>query len=173
MFPAAKAWLDQINAAMMGGRCEGMAVLSGRLADGGSSVAALQEGAVVTFDLSKQTTPVVNQIESLWATQLMPEVADPTGASRALQPSEVAATLIEGLRQDSGYTLGMYFEGAGHAVTPIAVSQANGVYDVAIYDSNAPETVSHLLIDPVAQTWVYLGTDAEQSASSWQGTGPG
>ncbi|MBU6245209.1 MAG: hypothetical protein KGP12_08350 [Actinomycetales bacterium] len=175
LFPAAQDWLDQVNEAMAGGRCEGMAVLSAKLEDGGAPVEQLQAGAVATVELAQQTESVVHQIEYWWATQMVSEVAGPTSQIRALQPSEVVATLVQGLADGKGYTLGMYAQGAGHAVTPFAVSLANGVYDIAIYDNNYPNSVSHLMVDPVAQTWTYdeAAVNPDAQAAAWTGTGPG
>ncbi len=176
LFPAAKDWLAQVNEAMAGGRCEGMAVVAAQLEDGGEPVSMLQSGAQATVELLQETAPVVEQIEYWWATQMVPEVAGPTAQVRALQPSEVVATLIEGLRAGSGYTLGMYSNGAGHAVTPFAVSQSpDGSFDIAIYDNNDPTTIAHVFVDPVAQTWTYgqAAINPDEQSAAWTGSGPG
>jgi len=63
--------------------------------------------------------------------------------------------LIDGLRKGSGFTLGLYSEGAGHTVTPFAVSKSGSVFDIAVYDSNFPQEVTHVLVDEETQTWRY------------------
>jgi len=63
LFPAAQAWLDQVNQAMAGGRCEGMAVVAARLEEGGEPVTQLQQDALVTLDLRQESAPVVEEIE--------------------------------------------------------------------------------------------------------------
>lgn len=176
LIPAAAAWLDQVNQAMAGGRCEGMAVVDARLQDGGESVAALQNGADATVDLLQETVPVVDEIEYWWATQMVAEVAEPTAEVLAKQPSEVVAVLVDGLKAGAGYTLGMYTEDAAHAVTPFAVSRSSdGTYDIAIYDNNDPTIISHVIVDPVAQTWTYDqgAINPGEQATVWAGTGPG
>jgi hypothetical protein len=176
LFPAARAWLEQVNQAMSAGRCEGMAVVAARLEEGGEPVSMLQSGAQATVDLLQETESVVGEIEYWWATQVVPEVAEPTAQVRALQPSEVVATLIQGLMDGTGYTLGMYSDAGGHAVTPFAVSQStDGTLDIAIYDNNYPTVISHVIVDPSAETWTYdMGaTNPSVEASAWTGTGPG
>jgi len=175
LFPAAHSWLTQVNEAMEGGRCEGMAVLSAQLADGGPQVAELQPGADATVELLQATDPVVEQIEYLWATQLPAEVAEPTAETRNQPPSAIVQILIEGLRNGDGYTLGMYYDGAGHAVTPFAVSLADGIYDIAIYDNNYPGEVSHLLVDPAEEAWFYqdAAINPDEASETWSGIGPG
>ncbi|MFM8351361.1 MAG: hypothetical protein ACKN9D_09860, partial [Actinomycetales bacterium] len=175
LLPAAHAWMDQVNEAMTAGRCEGMAVLAGRLEDGGAPVMQLQPGAQSTVQLTQSRRQVVSQIEQWWATQLMDEVVEPTAKMRAQQPSAVVEALIEGLQDGAAFTLGMYYQGAGHSVTPFAVSKAGKIYDIAVYDSNFPGTVRHVLVDEVLQTWTYDTGAVNPSVTStqWSGQGPG
>lgn len=175
LFPAARDWLAQINDAMAGGRCEGMAVLSARLDAGTDAASTLQSGAQDASDLTQDTPPVTRTIEYWWTTQFLPEVADPTAQVRSQQPADLVAALIQGLQEGKGYTLGMYFNGSGHAVTPFAVSQVGDTYDIAIYDNNFPSTIGHVLVDAATQTWTYdqatVNPGVQQQA--WTGTGPG
>ena len=175
LLPGAQAWMDQVNEAMTAGRCEGMAVLAGRLQDGGAPVMKLQPGAQSTVQLAQTRRQVVNQIEHWWATQLMDEVIAPTAQMRAQQPSALVQTLIEGLQRNAAFTIGLYYQGAGHSVTPFAVSKAGHVYDIAVYDSNFPETVRHILVDEVSQVWTYdIGAvNPSVTETLWSGQGPG
>ena len=175
LYPGAQAWADQINDALAGGHCEGMAVLSTRIDTGVDEPAALQDGAQEVVDLAIENENVTRSIEYWWATQLVPEVSTPTAQTRELAPSEIVATLVQGLREGKGFTLGMYTEGGGHAVAPFAVSRFDGGYDIAIYDNNYPGEVTHVIVDPVTETWTYdqAAVNPDVAAEPWSGTGPG
>jgi hypothetical protein len=61
-FPAVQHWIDGTNLQIQGGRCEGMAVLSQRIHDGGDTAEQLQAAAVRTADLEKKTKSVAASI---------------------------------------------------------------------------------------------------------------
>lgn len=169
LFPAAEQWMQQVNQAMTGGHCEGMATLSQRLHDGVEAPQQLQPGVVAAYDLSREAPPVTRQIDYWWATQLTNEVAIPTVEMRGLAPSEVLGYLVDGINSMGGYTLGMFSGESGHAVTPIAVSKEGEHYVIAIYDNNVPGAIGYILLDPATESWTY----DDGSTEPWQGAGPG
>lgn len=175
LYPGAQAWVDQVNDALNGGHCEGMAVLSTRIDTGVDEPAALQDGASEVVDLAIENENVTRSIEYWWATQLLPEVSSPTAQTRELAPSQIVATIVQGLREGRGFTLGMYADGSGHAVAPFAVSRFDGGYDIAIYDNNYPGQVGHVIVDPETETWSYdqAAVNPGVEAAPWSGTGPG
>lgn len=169
LFPAAEQWMQQVNQAMTGGHCEGMATLSQRLHDGIEAPAQLQPGVASAYELQRDVPPVTRQIDYWWATQLTDEVAMPTVEMRGLAPTEVLGHLVDGIKSMGGYTLGMFSGDSGHAVTPIAVSKEGEDYVIAIYDNNVPGAIGYIVLDPATESWVY----DDGSDEPWEGTGPG
>ena len=171
-FPAAKQWIDEMNVAIAGGRCEGMAVLSQRVFTGGETAAMMQDGAKVTAELMKDQLPVGESIARWWVSQTFPEVSSVTAKSRVLSPSSIAEKVAEALRNHAGPTLGIYANGGGHAVTPIAVLTDGGNnVRIATYDNNYPDTITHIDIDKTAESWSYsmAAVNAGASAKVWSG----
>ncbi|MEY3093090.1 MAG: hypothetical protein RIU67_1873 [Actinomycetota bacterium] len=173
LYPAAQQWLDQMNAAIEGGRCEGMAVLSQRLLDGNNTPDELQVGAIATADLIRDELYVGSTIARWWASQTFPAVREPTQQTLEWSPEEIAARIVEAIENGEGATLGMYSEAGGHAVTPIAVSTdgADGII-VHLYDNNYPGVVTQLVIDRASQTWTYefATTNGDIPAEVWSGS---
>ncbi len=175
MRPSAKAWMDQMNEALANGRCEGMAVLSERLFDGLARTTELDPRAQRTIDLARTEPTVARTLGYWWLTQFPAEVATPTSKSRMLLPSQMITSIIDGLEQKSGNTLGLYSEFGGHAVTPIAVVKEGSNFTISVYDSNDPGVIKHVVVDPSTESWVY---DAKSNSSGvvierWRGTGAG
>jgi len=171
-FPAVQHWIDGTNLQIQGGRCEGMAVLSQRIHDGGDVAEQLQAAAVRTADLNKETKPVAASISRWWVSQGFEPVLQATSEAWKLEPSQVVAKLIEALSAGKGATIGIYANGAGHAVTPIAVTRADdGTFAISLYDNNYPGEVTTMTVDPATETWTYdVGaTNSGAVASAWTG----
>ena len=171
-FPAVKHWIDSTNLQIQGGRCEGMAVLSQRLHDGEEVHATLQADAQQTIDLSKPVVPVAASISRWWVSQGFERVLEATNKAAQMKPSEIAAQLVDAIGKKAGATIGIYANGSGHAITPIAVTRtADGNFDVLNYDNNFPGKVTTLKIDAAAETWTYdVGATNSGAASSvWSG----
>jgi hypothetical protein len=171
LYPAAREWAQQINEAMAGGHCEGMAVMAQRLYEGAISPAALDPAAATTFDLALEDPDVSGAIEVWWATQMLPLVQDAYMAFHDLQPSEIAQELANGLQSGAGYTMGIYSPDGAHAITPIAVLKKDNLYTVAAYDNNYPGTVQHVNIDAGTETWSYAAgaTNPDAPTGGWEG----
>lgn len=171
-FPAVQHWIDGTNLQIQGGRCEGMAVLSQRIHDGGDVAEQLQAAAARTADLNKETKPVAASISRWWVSQGFEPVLQATSEAWKLEPSQVVAKLIEALSAGKGATIGIYANGGGHAVTPIAVTRADdGTFAVSLYDNNYPGEVTTMTVDPATETWTYdVGaTNSGAVASAWTG----
>lgn len=171
-FPAVQHWIDGTNLQIQGGRCEGMAVLSQRIHDGGESAPQLQETAERTADLKKETLPVAASISRWWVSQTFEPVIQATSRAWELEPSEVVMEIADAIANGKGATIGIYDNGAGHAVTPIAVTRADDeTYAISVYDNNYPGEVTVMTVDPATETWSY-DVGAENSgavASAWSG----
>ncbi|MBU6242328.1 MAG: MSCRAMM family adhesin SdrC [Acidobacteria bacterium] len=171
-FPAVQHWIDSSNSQIAGGRCEGMAVLSQRIHDGGDAPSQLQEQAARTADLKKETLPVAASISRWWVSQGFEPVIQATNQAWQLEPSEVVAKIDAAIKANAGATIGIYANGMGHAVTPIAVTIADdGKYAISVYDNNYPGKVTVLTVDPATETWSYdVGAaNSAEAASTWSG----
>lgn len=171
-FPAVQHWIDGSNSQIAGGRCEGMAVLSQRIHDGGDAPSQLQEQAARTADLKKETLPVAASISRWWVSQGFEPVIQATNQAWQLEPSEVVAKIDAAIKADAGATIGIYANGMGHAVTPIAVTIAeDDTYAISVYDNNYPGKVTVLSVDPETETWSYdVGAaNSGAAASKWSG----
>ena len=131
---------DLMNAAIEGGRCEGMATLSQRVLLGRDSADSLQSGAITTSDLSRDSADVGSSIALWWASQTFDEVRESTYPTRDLEPSQIVSEVIDALQSSAGPTIGIYGNGQAHALTPIAVStDGSGSFIIHVYDNNYPE----------------------------------
>lgn len=171
LYPAAQQWVDQVNEAMSGGHCEGMAVLSRLIHDGGANLADFDPAAGSTFDLSRENPAVSRAIEYWWATQMVQPVQEAFQSYQKLEPSEIAYRLAEGLDAGAGYTLGIYSSQGGHAVTPIAVTDEGDSIAIHVYDNNFPGTVQRIMVDPEAERWSYAmgSTNPQAETGGWEG----
>lgn len=172
VYPAAQQWMDQMNAAIQGGRCEGMATLSQRVLDGEDLPSDLQGGAAATVDLVKEELTVGGSIAKWWASQTFPEVRKPTKKSRDLDPVEIAEHIIVALQNGEGPTLGLYGDGVAHAVTPVAVTTDGAdAIGIHVYDNNFPGQITTVHVDRATKTWKYdtAATNSDNAASVWSG----
>ena len=171
LFPAARQFAAQVNEAMAGGHCEGMAVMAARIFLGYETLAGLDRSASSTFELTRETPAVTQAIEKWWATQMVPPVQRAFQKYQTYQPSEIAAALADGLARGVGYTMGIYSEAGAHAITPIGVSKVKGKIAVSAYDNNFPGTVQRIMIDPKTETWSYAmgSTNPDAPTGGWEG----
>lgn len=171
--PGAQQWVEEMNASMEGGRCEGMAVLSQRFAVGLEAPGDYQDGASVVADLQREISYVGENISRWWVTQGLSTVAEFNYAAQQLTPTQIAQDLVAAIRDQAGVTYGFYFDGQGHAVTPIAIAlRADGVLEVLNYDNNYPGQITTVTIDQSTETWSYdmAATNAGVDANIWSGS---
>lgn len=171
--PGAQQWVEEMNASMEGGRCEGMAVLSQRFAVGLEAPGDYQDGASVVADLQREISYVGENISRWWVTQGLSTVAEFNFAAQQLTPTQIAQDLVAAIRDQVGVTYGFYFDGQGHAVTPIAIAlRADGVLEVLNYDNNYPGQITTVTIDQSTETWSYdmAATNAGVDANIWSGS---
>ncbi|MDO8310283.1 MAG: hypothetical protein Q7V58_18230 [Actinomycetota bacterium] len=171
VYPAAAAWAQQINEAMAGGHCEGMAVLSRLIFDGYMSADTFEPGATTTYELLRDDPDVVAAIDMWWATQMLPPVQAAYNEFKSYQPSEIVNELAQGLQAGKGYTMGIYSEDGAHAITPIGVELEGDMVAVSVYDNNYPGTVQRVMIDLVNETWSYAAgaTNPDAPTGGWEG----
>ena len=154
--PIATQTIEQWSSALAGGRCEGMATLSLRYFLGLD-----QSGVGSTVELSRPNVSLEQEINYWWSTQFVDEVKAQAAESRTKDPVTLTKELASGLTAGLGYTIGIYDEGFGHAVTPFAVTKVDAGYVIHIYDNNAPGETRRITVDEATNTWTY-----DQAASN-------
>jgi hypothetical protein len=152
--PPAEQWMEQNNASMNGGHCEGFAVLS-QLIYGGV-VDANQFGAAKAIDLQiAGNEPLQRELAYWWTTQ------GPTWSTQqVLAPKDTVTYLQTEYAKDpkNVFRLGIMKEDqtGGHAITAYAVQdQGNGIFWIMVYDNNYPGQERHMVVDTNANTWEY------------------
>lgn len=170
----AVTWMQQINAAMAGGHCEGLAVLSQLYHVGERDPS--EHGAPRTYDLRLDDNAALQrEIARWWATQ----ATTPASTSRndRLSPSGVVDELRRALAGEPGldtsYTLAIFQPGlsGGHAITPYALEErGDGVVWIMVYDNNHPGVPRAVEVDTVADTWTYESSiNPDQPESVYRG----
>ncbi|NKB94478.1 MAG: hypothetical protein GKR84_07820, partial [Candidatus Nanopelagicales bacterium] len=157
--PSADQWLTQANSAMTVGHCEGMAVLAQEIFQGTRPLEAFNPNAPFTFALA-QSRPVVESIEQLWASQLLPDLQAETAKFRKMEPGEIAELLSTSLQSGTMYTMGLYTSpGVGHTVTPTAVRYLGSGWEVLLYDNDFPGLEQALYVSEDGSQWEYQPRD--------------
>lgn len=169
--PNAAETLEQWEASLMGGRCEGLATLAMRYFLGIDEVSKTETAASTTFDLEKEAARLEDEINYWWATQYAHEVQEATEEFRASGPTDIAESLIRSLADGEGHTIGIYGDGYGHAVTPYAVTKVDDVYRLHIYDNNFPTEPKYIEVDTQSDTWTYswAGVNPDGTFATWSG----
>lgn len=159
--PPARAWMKQINEAMDGGHCEGMAVLSLHMFHQIESASTY--GANNTFDLDiNQNDALQEEIAFWWATQSTSPTYDEVIRGK---PSDIVtllqASLSQGVQADVFYTIGIYKSdgSGGHAVTPVSITkEGKNKVSINIYDNNYPDELRTIHVNLKQETWSYEGS---------------
>jgi hypothetical protein len=152
--PPASQWMDQNNAGMNGGHCEGFAVLSQMMY--GGNIDPNQFGASRAIDLKiPGNEPLQRELAYWWATQ-----GPIWGQQQVLAPKDAVDYLKAEYAKDpkNMYRIGILKEDGtgGHAITAYAVrDQGNGVYWIMVYDNNYPGDERQIAIDTNANTSEY------------------
>lgn len=159
--PPARAWMKEINDAMDGGHCEGMAVLSLHMYH--QLEAPKTFGGTNTYKLSfDQNRVLQEEIAYWWATQS----TSPTNENLIHgKPSDIVsllkASLSQGENADVFYTIGIYKSDGtgGHAVTPVSItSEGKNKVGINIYDNNYPNELRTIHVNLKKETWSYEGS---------------
>jgi hypothetical protein len=171
--PPGNQWLQQINEAMNGGHCEGMAVLSNLFYTGKVNPADFGADTVPTLEIAGNE-PLQREIAYWWATQATQPARSgiveqtPSGVVNTLQTSFMA-----GPGGSEQYAVGIYKRDrtGGHAITPYAVEdRGDGVYWIMVYDNNYPGAARAIEVDTKTDTWRYSGsTNPAEPADEYEG----
>lgn len=153
--PPASQWMEQRNAGLSGGHCEGFAALSQLIYDG--RIDPNQFGAARTIDLQiPGNDPLQRELAYWWATQI------PTFDSliRFPDPNDAVEYMRKAYAENpkNMLAIGIYKEDrtGGHAITGYGVQdQGNGIFWIMVYDNNYPGEERHVVVDTNAHTWEY------------------
>jgi hypothetical protein len=152
--PPGAQWMEEINGAMSGGHCEGMATLSLILYNGQEKPADFGSGNVAA-ELTLDQEKLQREIAYWWATQ----VVNPTSGNVIKgTPSEILDILKNMKPGEETYTIGIYKRdgSGGHAITPFGVEEkGDGVFDILVYDNNYPKEIRRVQVDTGKNTWQY------------------
>jgi hypothetical protein len=131
-----------------------------------------QSGVAATVELSRPNVSLEQEINYWWSTQFVDEVKAQAAESRTNDPVTLTKQLAAGLTAGLGYTIGIYDEGFGHAVTPFAVTKVDSGYVIHIYDNNAPGEARTISIDEAANTWTYdkAAENPDGTPAAWSGS---
>lgn len=159
LLPAARVWMDQQNAEMNGGHCEGMAVTSMLLYTGQGGMDIKKFGTTNAYSLKVTNTNLQQSIARWYSTQN----TDPT-ASSIIQdtPTETLEQLNAMSKTGETYTLGVAKRdrSGGHAVTPYkVVDDGDGKFRIMVYDSNWPGQERAVNVDTNTDTWNYVTSE--------------
>ena len=183
-------FLRQLNRVLENGLCYGMSAMSSRFFAGTVDPTSFQNTASSPFDLDKDATikqPAANRESTLshqiayWhAIQFTAEARAESGQFDMEYPSDVIRTLAASLQEDNGlqYSLGMYSEHGGHAVTPYKVDEPDASMKVKVwfYDNNWPGEERWMELDKTSEEWSYgfASVNLEDAdAAPWTGSDVG
>ena len=165
--PGARSLMDEVNGAMAGGHCYGLATLSSLIKRGYlprfgfTSIEALG-GGPETFDLGiENNVPLQRTIARAFTAQAFPSVAQKMVIGA---PSGVIERLVADLGRGGAelWNLSIYQWGlkSGHAITPYAVEDlGGGKFDIHVYDNNFPgDATRRVHVNTKTETWNYYAT---------------
>jgi hypothetical protein len=173
-YPVILQLIAQANRSMQGGLCEGLTVLSLRLANDIDALSSFQ-GTQTVADLVKEDPALLSELAYWYVTQFATEVQEEASSYLEMHPVQLAEILLRDFaaaeegKPSTGYTVGIYSSAGGHAVTPYRVEETKSGYRIYIYDSNWP--TSERWIDVDQNGWVYAlaATNPTQESSAWSG----
>ena len=159
--PAARTWMNRVNASMDGGRCEGFVVLSELLYL--KAIDAASFGGDSARKLSLDGNLALQQELAYWfATQNVPSVSG--AKAQKFLGRDALRFMATFLKPDAPefYRIGIVRKtkngiSGGHAVTPIRYSETDvkGVYALHVYDNNFPDQDRVITIDANKNRWEY------------------
>ena len=174
-FPVVLQLISQANRSMAAGLCEGFAVLTLRLANDANKISEYQSVTDVA-ELAKDDPRLLSEIAYWYTTQFAFEVAEEAEKFLSMTPAEIAETLSEDFSRSEtgssvGYTLGLYSDAGGHAVTPYKVDQiTDKQWRIYIYDSNHPSQERWIDIEDDRWSYNLAALNPQDTSSGWSGS---
>jgi hypothetical protein len=180
-YPGIELFLGQLNAVLANGLCYGIS----------ASVTNHFSGDIILGGIGPETKALVDlnrgdeldhSIAKLHMMQFSEEYRAALDTYLDDSPEEIARELIAsfenpGNRSTPPYTLALYTDEGGHAITPIGIEETESGYRVFVYDSNWPKETRWVDID--GDSWEYQGSavliteDNNSGGGLWTGKGAG
>jgi hypothetical protein len=172
LVPQAAQWMQQQNAGMNGGHCEGMAVVASLFYTGALPVGMFGMGTNAG-DLGLMGNDALQREIAMW---FVTQSTLPMLERRNLTPSQVIDELSRDLsrgRAFGGTVLGIYKRGGGggHAITPYALRRPDAqTVEVLSYDNNYANVERVLTVNLGTNTWSYnASTNPMEPSSLYEG----
>lgn len=163
---------EAINKMLMNGRCEGLTVLAGLyMTKRGPDPSQFGAGSVT--DLTPANDDLTNIIDYWWGTQFLSTTIDKTSETKKSGVQGVLTSVISGLADSAGVTVGIYSEDGAHSVLPVAVTRTSkSEFGVIVWDPNLPSVLGRIEIDLTARTWRYRGgrLNPSEPPKEWSGS---
>jgi hypothetical protein len=167
LIPSGSQWMQQMNDAMAGGHCYGMAQASllfyqGKLNPSDFGAPSMKEMKLDGND------KLQHEIAYDWVGQVLDKVVQ--GEVKGT-PNEVLDRIIQAFKEGKAgevYVAGFYKAdgNGGHAVTPYAVEdRGNGIFALMVYDNNYPGQPREVLFDRNKNSWSYEASTNPQEES--------
>lgn len=164
--------VNQLNVILAEGRCEGMVALADELFRHPEAIGALATDSSITSSLTSEVS--AKEIAYWWATQIIPSANKAATTTRKLSPTKIVQSVARRLKNASGGTLGLYYNGKGHAVLPIAVNRTQYIAKISVYDSNIPNIVQYVYVNLRNNKWKYRAiADDGTIVLDWKGRNAG
>jgi len=160
----AAAWAQMVNQSRASGHCQGLAVIAAQ---------RFNENASPPTVKLRSGEETVHAVSRAFATQFLPEVQDEATVWINKSLSEKVDALSSSFKlKKTTYTLGLYNESGGHAVTPFAIEYpTKDIARIMIYDSNWPGRNRYVDVNLASKTWTFSfsGEDPENDPKLWKG----
>ena len=175
--PIAREYIAKVNQSMLGGRCEGFAILSGLMFLGDIKVSDFGGTAARTLSLDGNEA-LAHEIGYWFSTQYLRNVVKTTTKSmHAIDAVEFLAAEYAKPGHDM-YRIGMVRvdadgrRGGGHAILATAVVPGASAHEftIKVYDNNHPGAERAIKIDTSTNRWEYqASTDPDATVSLYAG----
>jgi len=167
LIPPADQWMQEMNSAMAGGHCYGMAQASLLFYQGKLNPSDFGAPSINQLKL-EGNDKLQHEIAFDWVAQALDKV---TQGEIKGTPNEVLDKIIEAFKNGKTgevYVAGFYKSdgSGGHAVTPYVVEdRGDGKFALMVYDNNYPGQAREVIFDRNANTWSYEASTNPQVES--------
>ena len=170
LIPPAQQWMDELNAGMNGGHCDGMASVSLFMYSGTLKPSDYGQDSIVALPFTKN-----DKLTRTIAYYFSEQTTAPTYTGLVMgTPNEIVDKLVAAITSKSEqYVISLRKRDntGGHAITPYAVvDKGNDLVWIMVYDNNFPKVERHIEVNRKANTWQYIAsTNPSEPAGLYEG----
>ncbi len=177
-YPGIELFLGQLNAVLANGLCYGISASVTNHFSGDITLGGIGPETKTVVDLSRGDE-LDHSIAKLHMMQFSEEYRAILDTYLKDRPEEIARELMDSFENQviPPYTLALYTDEGGHAITPIGIEETESGFKVSVYDSNWPKETRR--VDINGDSWEYQGSavliteDKKSGGGLWTGQGPG